>query len=293
MNIVYAIRCTASGKLYIGSTTKAKNRKAEHIRALRAGGHHSIKLQRAWNKYGEDSFCFETVESDIPYELLLDREQFWIDSYESFENGYNSRESATPCLFGELNGMFGKPSVNKGIPSKNRRPIACYDINTGEVRTFEYTQQVIDTGFAKGPQFISCISYEKIIKNRFCSLNGYFWFYAEDLCIEELKKRFEFKNKPNPLLGKKRPIEHRIAISKSRMGMKFSENHRKNMSLCKIGIGIKKVIRSDGATFQSIKEAAKETGCDRTSISHCLSGKNKTCNGYGFSYADIDSLIST
>lgn len=36
--------------------------------------------------------------------------------------------------------------------------------------------------------------------------------------------------------------------------------------------------------FQSIKEAAAVIGSDRTNISHCLSGRQKTSKGYAFAY---------
>jgi group I intron endonuclease len=41
--------------------------------------HHSILLQRAWNKYGKNSFVFEIIENCIP-EVCLCREQFYIDT---------------------------------------------------------------------------------------------------------------------------------------------------------------------------------------------------------------------
>ncbi len=54
---IYAIQ-SPSGKMYIGSTVNFRRRKAEHFRQLRYGQHHSVKLQRAYNKYGADAMVF-------------------------------------------------------------------------------------------------------------------------------------------------------------------------------------------------------------------------------------------
>jgi group I intron endonuclease len=56
---VYQIVCKTTGNRYVGSTTKSfKHRWSGHKSLLRAGTHHSIHFQNAWNKYGEDDFLF-------------------------------------------------------------------------------------------------------------------------------------------------------------------------------------------------------------------------------------------
>lgn len=58
---VYEIVNTVNGKRYIGSSATLTKRKYEHIRTLRLGTHRCVKLQRAWNKYGEGAFVFNTL----------------------------------------------------------------------------------------------------------------------------------------------------------------------------------------------------------------------------------------
>jgi len=53
---VYEILNTANGKRYIGSSANVFKRLKEHENALRRGAHHSILLQRAWDKYGAAVF---------------------------------------------------------------------------------------------------------------------------------------------------------------------------------------------------------------------------------------------
>ena len=54
----------------------------------------SIKLQRAWDKYGEDSFQFILLEQ-CDKNTTIEREQFWIDFFQSAYDGYNTSLVAT------------------------------------------------------------------------------------------------------------------------------------------------------------------------------------------------------
>ena len=59
---VYMIKNKINGKFYIGSSVDITYRWARHKRQLRNGNHHSIHLQRAWDKYGEENFEFKVIE---------------------------------------------------------------------------------------------------------------------------------------------------------------------------------------------------------------------------------------
>jgi group I intron endonuclease len=62
-----------------------------HRKQLKEKKHHSILLQRAWDKYKEQSFTFEVIEEATSPEHLLTREQVYLDYYKSYEvdKGYN------------------------------------------------------------------------------------------------------------------------------------------------------------------------------------------------------------
>lgn len=283
MNAIYGIKCIINNKYYVGATTALQQRWKTHKRSLKNGSHHSRKLQRAWIKHGENNFIFEILEGNLKYNELIAKEQFWMDFLESYDNGYNGYSKSTPCPASMRNGMFGKEPRNKGLPSKERKKVTSYDILSGEVQHFEYVAEVTKiTGF--GPQFLGCINLEKIEKNRYSNYKGRFWFYSEEFDLENLKSRFEIKNKINPLIGRKRTQKEKENISKGRKGMKFSPEHVKNISIASKGRGIKKILRSDGIIFNSIQDAADKMCCDRSNISHVLIGNSKTCRGYSFSY---------
>lgn len=82
---IYKITNLINGKCYIGQTNNYKRRFLEH----RAKGYSSegVKiLYFAFDKYGLDNFNFEIIEECENYN---EREKYWIQCYDSFNNGYN------------------------------------------------------------------------------------------------------------------------------------------------------------------------------------------------------------
>lgn len=75
---VYQIRFMGGRGSYIGSTAHFARRKAHHLYLMRAGKHHAVGLQRAFNKYGEEWLLFIVLE-ECAVDALIDREQAWLD----------------------------------------------------------------------------------------------------------------------------------------------------------------------------------------------------------------------
>ena len=80
---VYKIENIINGYCYIGSTINCEGRRKVHFRSLKKGTHHCRHLQRAWNKYSEENFKFSVLEKFVfeNNEKLIEREQFWLDSF--------------------------------------------------------------------------------------------------------------------------------------------------------------------------------------------------------------------
>ncbi len=86
--VVYKICNIVNNKCYIGSTCHHRgftHRWSQHKRALFKNKHHSLYLQRAWNKYGESSFVFEILLYCDPTNCLM-YEQLAMDYYQSAYN---------------------------------------------------------------------------------------------------------------------------------------------------------------------------------------------------------------
>lgn len=89
---VYAITNRSNGRVYVGSSLDIARRAVLHRCLLNAGTHYNLHLQRAWSKYGAQSFEFSVVEFVPDDDSLSRREQFHIDRLQSVHSacGYNA-----------------------------------------------------------------------------------------------------------------------------------------------------------------------------------------------------------
>lgn len=76
------------GSVYIGKTlVTVEDRYTFHRSLMKRGKHHSKKLQKAYDKYGEPTVT--TIE-EVAIGADIDvREQYWISHYDSYNNGLN------------------------------------------------------------------------------------------------------------------------------------------------------------------------------------------------------------
>jgi len=91
---IYKILNNRTNKVYIGSSININKRFREHKNSLLKNKHRSPKLQNSYNIHGLSFFIFEIIELVDDINELLKREQFYIDSFNSYHNGYNSRPKA-------------------------------------------------------------------------------------------------------------------------------------------------------------------------------------------------------
>jgi len=86
---VYRITHKESRTTYIGSTSNFKKRWGQHLYELRRGSHYNDRLQKAWNKHGEESFEWSVLEFCITGGRLAAREQWWLDKFRASAEVYN------------------------------------------------------------------------------------------------------------------------------------------------------------------------------------------------------------
>lgn len=78
---IYRILNNATGDYYIGSSVNIENRWRRHKNQLKTATHGNIFLLRAWEKYGENAFSIDVLETCEPSrEVLLEREQHYLDA---------------------------------------------------------------------------------------------------------------------------------------------------------------------------------------------------------------------
>ena len=118
---IYLWTNLVNGKKYVGQTSCFASRMSNY-----RYGRFNDRMKKDIDLYGVDSFDIDILEKDVPHCMLDEREQYWIDYYQSYKEdvGYNICQFAsstrgykhTPeqCLAksermrGENNGMYGK-----------------------------------------------------------------------------------------------------------------------------------------------------------------------------------------
>lgn len=93
MGYIYAHRNKINNKMYIGQSSlqfgdRFGENGSSYLR-ITNGKYRHPKFANAINKSGWDSFEHIILEDNIPNELLNERESFYINKYNSCENGYN------------------------------------------------------------------------------------------------------------------------------------------------------------------------------------------------------------
>lgn len=93
---IYKITNVINGKIYIGSSIDVEIRKKKHYYKLINNKHNNSHLQSSWNKYGESNFKFEIIEEVKDKDILLEREQYWLDKTKCYNRtiGFNVCKTA-------------------------------------------------------------------------------------------------------------------------------------------------------------------------------------------------------
>lgn len=225
---IYAIINTKTNKHYIGSAINFEERWKRHFKDLDNGNHHSIKLQRSYNKHGKDAFVCKIIE-ELPYEksIIIERENYWIHEYDSKENGYNIADAS----FGDtLSHHPRKQEILNKISNAIKN-------NNSKLSPEELKQKHGRPKDIKG----------KTIEEH----------YGLDRAIE-LSKKFQERNAAlnmkginNPYYGQTHTNEVRKRISDSQRGKK--KPHLR--------------VSIDGVEYPTIAEAVRQTGISRKLIS--------------------------
>jgi hypothetical protein len=81
---IFAVRCIATGDVWIGSSNHLDSQVNGTWFELRAGLHRNKPMQAVWNAHGEAAFAYEileTLDDDVPplllRDLLEERRKHW------------------------------------------------------------------------------------------------------------------------------------------------------------------------------------------------------------------------
>lgn len=212
---IYKITNIENNKSYVGSSLDIIDRWYQHKASLLHKRHHSIKLQRAFNKYGENKFRYDIIE-ECNIDSLITREQHYIDLFDSYKNGYNSTPNAGNNL-----GMKHSDETKDKL-----RQLSTGNKNMLGKKHTEETKNIIREKLKGKP--LSEETKEKMSKSR-----------KGMMSIENRMKLIE--------------------RNKSRIGIKFSEEHKKKLSLSHIGIKQSSETISKRVKLNTGKKRTEET----------------------------------
>ena len=93
---IYKITNKTNNKCYIGQSVDIQARWNKHLSTYSLNSAPNYELYRAMKKYGASQFIFEIIE-ECRQEELNEKEKYWIEYYDSFNNGYNMTIGGEAC----------------------------------------------------------------------------------------------------------------------------------------------------------------------------------------------------
>lgn len=203
---VYKITCIPNNRIYIGSAKNIKIRWNRHINDLNLDKHINIYMQRSFNKYGIDNFKFEIVEK-CDTNILLIREQYYLDLYKPYINGFNIGISSSGG-----DNLSYNPNKKEICDKISKSLILTFSNMTKEEKIIKFSKPMEknpnwQNGKSKIVYYCECGRTKKQNTNK---------------CI----KCFDKSGDKNPFFGKKHSKESIEKMSKSALtrGYKGSQN---------------------------------------------------------------------
>ena len=94
---IYKITNIQNNKIYIGQTIRPiQDRFHRHINDA-LNNILDTHFARAIRKYGKDNFIIEQIDQAQTQDELNKKEQYWIQYYDSVQNGYNETDAISKC----------------------------------------------------------------------------------------------------------------------------------------------------------------------------------------------------
>lgn len=272
---IYSFFNMKTNERYIGQSRNISIRVQTHLSRLR-NNRHTYKdgtlsmLQKAWNKYGEESFVIQIIEY-CDFEELNSKEKYWIEyfkcNHEKWRSGYNATDGGEMAFTNKNN--KGKIQIYKDEIQKMIYPCDLDDY--------------ISSGWTRG---IKPTTKEKMNQNRPSNSGSKHWAYGKTFSkstkekMSEGLKRYYLTHKSTNI-GKKHTQEWKERMSEKFKGRVVSKETAEKVS-AKLK---KKVAQYDKDNnlikiFESGMDAQNETGISRSHISQCCNMKRLTAGKY-------------
>ncbi len=175
--IIYKVTNIINNKIYIGQTKQTlEERKYNHYYRAK----HSLDITHthfinAIRKYGETNFIWEQIDIAESAEELNQKEKYWIQYYNSVNNGYNIQKG------GQLEG----PESDKFAAMCGSKTFLAYRVNG------EYLGEFINKADFERKYKVANTHISDMINNRMISCNGIIAIDKQSFTEDLLQKRLE------------------------------------------------------------------------------------------------------
>lgn len=289
---IYLWTNVKNNKKYVGQSSNLHNRYLSFLNFNKpyAGG----IINRARLKYNNKEFWSYQVLEYCTEDLLDEREVYYINLYNSFNDGYNLSEGGNGTRGfkwteeqkdkkrGENHPLYGKPAHNKGVPmtEEQKRKLS--------IQRKEYYET--HDGFFKGKHHndktkkkLSRLKKKTPIIQY--TLDGKYVNEFESICEASRITNID-KGSISSCVGRKIYkaegfifLKKGEILTKEHLSLISKREERSKRSILQIsnkGIIIKE--------FKNAMEAERETKVSNGSIYKCLNGKSKSAGGYIWKY---------
>lgn len=241
-------------RIYVGSAVNCPKRYMEHLYSLRKNKHHSKKLQRHYNKYGEIDLVLSIIEKVDDKKSLIKREQFYIDTFRPYFNICQTAGSNLGRKFGPHTEEHRRKisEGNRGIKRPGTAellsiPIFKYDLTGNLIKTYKSIAEAIRKEGIR----------VRVHNNKNKTIGGFVW-------VSSAGKLPNFKE---------------ISSSLS--------NWRKGRMMPVLQVDKAGNIVNE---FAGVREAGRQTGIDHRSIQSVAAGSNSkrhTAGGFKWVYKNV------
>ncbi|OLD63405.1 MAG: hypothetical protein AUF65_02400 [Chloroflexi bacterium 13_1_20CM_50_12] len=273
---IYRITCTANEKVYIGSSVNLRKRHNYHFEDLKNNKHANKHLQRAWCKYGPGSFVFEVIELVLP-PFLVTQEQYWIDTLQAVENGFN----IMPIAGSTVGRKVSDETRTKLVDARQRRGPISFETRAKMSASHKAENLSLETrAKLSASHKAENLTPETRMKISNASRNR----------SSETRAKISKSN-----TGKTHSLETRAKLSENNKGKKRSTETRAKMREAQVNQMATMIITDpNGIEYKvtGIKAFCKSHGLCNTAMTTVAQGKQKNHKGWISRYADKDESTS-
>lgn len=179
MGIIYKATNNINNKVYIGQTIQPLNtRKSIHKYHALNDNSKEYKNNHFYNairKYGWENFSWEVIDTADTYEELDNKERYWINHYDSINNGYNIR----------IGGTFNDYQSDKFAIAHGSKPFLAYRTNG------EFLGEFINKADFSRKYNIASTHVSDLFNGKYKSCNGIIVIPKEEFSDEILVKKLQ------------------------------------------------------------------------------------------------------